>query len=251
MHNPTLRVISILDAVSNSDYGLTLSELSKMLNIPLGTISPIIKTLSNHRLLEFDSSKGKYLIGIKSYFIGSSFVSKNSALEIIREELKILSLECGETCQLGILQQRKVFYLLKIEGKESIRVVSEVGGHLPAHATALGKVLLSSLSNEELVSALAEGDLEKLTEDTITDIAVLEKQFQGIRETGFAFEKGESNKNTACIAIPIIQDNKCIAALSVAYPIFRETSEKKEELKELLFKYKKNVEKILLTYNLY
>ncbi len=251
MHNPTLRVISVLDAISNSDNGLSLSELSKKLNIPLGTISPIIKTLLHNRLLELDNNTNKYFIGIKAYFIGSSFSSKNSALEIIREELKLLSLESGETCQVGMLKQDKIFYILKIEGKESIRVVSEVGGHLPAHATALGKALLATLNEEELAKVLSINNLEPLTESTITSIDILKKQIKDIKSTGFAFEKGESNNNTACIAVPILQNNKYVAAVSVAYPIFLETEEKKEEIKQLLFKYKKNIEKILFNHNLF
>ncbi len=251
MHNPTLRVISILDAVSNSDNGLTLSELSKMLGIPFGTISPIIKTLLNHRLLELDSKSNKYVIGVKSYFIGSSFVSKNTALEIIREELRVLSEESGETCQVGILKENKVFYLLKIEGNESIRVVSEVGGHMPAHATALGKALLANLEDSDIRNILNNSSLEKLTDNTVIDISVLLEQIEDIRRTGFAFEKGESNENTACVSVPIMQNNTCIAALSVAYPVFRETPEKIESLMQQIFKYKKNIEKILLTHNLF
>lgn len=250
MHNPTLRVISILDAVSNSNNGLSLSELSKNLGIPLGTISPIIKTLSNKRLLELDTETNKYFIGIKSYFIGSAFVSKNTVLETIRTELEALSLKSGETCQLGILKENKVFYLLKIEGKESIRVVSEVGGNLPAHATALGKVLLASLSEDDYNKTIME-PLESLTSCTVTDLGCLKEQINEVKITGFAYEKGESNENTACISVPILQNNRCIAALSVAYPVFRETPQKIEEIKVLLTTYKNNVEKILLTHNLF
>ncbi len=250
MHNPTLRVINILDEVSNSTNGCTLSELSKKLSIPLGTISPIIKTLLNNKLLEFDYETNRYYIGVKSYYIGSAFVSKNTALEMIRQEMNQLSIATGETCQLGMLKSDKVFYLIKLEGKESIRVVSEVGGSLPAYATALGKVLMANTDESEIKEAFSDIKFEKLTENTISDLNTLNKQIEEIKKSGFAFERGESNENTACIAVPIYQQNKCVAAISVAYPIFRETDLKINEWKQTLLFYKKNIEKILLIHSL-
>lgn len=250
MHNPTLRVISILNALSNSQNGFTVSEMSKLLEIPLGTISPILKTLVNNRFLEFDYETNKYSIGVQSYFVGSSFISKNSALEVIREEIQNLSLICGETCQLGILKENRVFYLMKVEGGESIRIVSDVGGTLPAYATALGKTLLSNMDSEELENYYDNIEFLRLTENTIYDVETLKHQIADIKENGFGFEQGESNENAACIAIPIFQNNKCVASVSVVYPIFKNSEEKIAKLKNYLIDCRNNIEKVLLIHNI-
>ncbi len=249
VHNPTYRVISILQAISNHQEGFTLSELTKKTGIPLGTISPILKTLLNYRFLELDRSTNKYTIGIQSYYVGSSFISKNSTLDLIRQEMNSLSNNCNETCQLGILKGGQVFYLLKVEGQEAIRIVSEVGGSLPAYTTALGKVILSRYTEEELEQIYTEG-LTPLTSRTITDINILKKQLKDVRISGFATEKGESGEHTSCIAVPICQNHEVVAGLSVVFPSFRGTEEKKELIKKLLLKYKNNIEKILIDHNL-
>ncbi len=248
-HNPTYRVISILQAISNHQGGFTLSELTKETNIPLGTISPILKTLLDYRFLELDRSTNKYTIGIQSYYIGTSFVSKNSTLDLIRQEMNSLSNDCNETCQLGILKKGQVFYLLKVEGQEPIRIVSEVGGSLPAYTTALGKAILSRYTEEEIEQIYSEG-LIPLTSKTITDMNVLKKQLRDITGTGFATENGESGEHTSCIAVPIYQNHEVVAGLSVVFPSFRKTQEKKELIKKSLLKYKNNIEKILIDHNL-
>ncbi|SFL94891.1 IclR family transcriptional regulator [Halanaerobium salsuginis] len=249
VHNPTYRVISILQAVSNHQDGFTLSELTKETDIPLGTISPILKTLLDYRFLELDSSTNKYTIGIQSYYIGSSFVSKNSTLDLIRQEMNSLSNDCNETCQLGILKKGQVFYLIKVEGQEPIRIVSEVGKTLPAYTTALGKAILSRYTETELESLYPAG-LKALTSNTITDMELLKKQLKDVKATGFAIENGESGEDTSCIAVPICQNHEIVAGLSVVYPSFRETKEKQDFIKTALLKYKSNIEKILVEHNL-
>lgn len=234
-----------MQAVSTHPEGYTLSELTKVTGIPVGTISPILRTLVDYRFLEFNYETKEYTVGIQSYYIGSSFTSKNSTLALIRTELISLSEVCRETCQLGILKEGQVFYLLKVEGQEHIRVVSEVGGSLPAYATALGKAILSS-QDDKAIDTLYGGKMQALTPKTITNLKVLKEQLQEVRESGFAREHGESSEHTACIAVPICQNQEVVAALSVVYPTFRETEESSHVIEEALMKYKYNIEKILV-----
>lgn len=245
IHKPTYRVISILQTISNNEGEFILSEIAKKTNIPLSTISPILKTLLRYKLIDIDSSTNKYSMGIESYYIGSAFTSKNSTLDLIRAEMDSLSNECNETSQLGILREGQVFYLLKIEGQEHIRIVSEVGGSLPAYSTALGKAILSRYSEEEIDQMYA-GALTQLTSKTITDINILKLQLSDVKKNGFASENSESSEYTSCIAVPILQNNEIIASLSIVIPSFRETKEKNDTNKMLLFKYKSRIEKILI-----
>lgn len=249
VHKPTHRVISILQEISDESEGYTLSELTKRTGIPVGTISPILKTLLSYKFLELNPGTNKYTTGVNLFYIGSSFVSRNTALELVREEMHLLSAACKETCQFGILKGGQVFYLIKVEGKESIRIVSEVGGALPAYATALGKAILSNYSDEELEAMYGDG-MKALTPNTVTDLPELIEQLHGVKKTGFALENEESNDQICCIGVPINQNNKVVAGLSVVFPVFRKTVEKEEEIKALLIRHKRNIEKILINYNL-
>lgn len=248
-HNPTFRVITILQYISDKPEGYTLSELTKLTGIPVGTISPILKTLLHHKFLEIHPETNRYKIGIYSFYIGASFVSRNTTLELIRKEMQRLSETCNETSQFGILKGGQIFYLIKVESQETIRVVSEVGGSLPAYATALGKALLSGCTEEQISEMYADG-LKPITENTITSMDELLGQIEMIKQTGVASEEGESGLHTSCLGVPIMQDNKVVAGLSVVFPSFRNTPEKAQEALAMLQHHKSNIEKILMNYRL-
>lgn len=249
MHMPTYRVTSILNAVSNSEEGYTLSELTRKTGILTGTISPILKTLLEEGFLEMAQTGNRYKIGMQAYYIGLAFSKGSTTLELVRKEMEKLSKECNETSQLGILRDGEVFYLLKVEGNESIRVVSEVGGSLPAYATALGKAILSRYEAAELRALYPDG-LKALTANTVTDMAELNRQINEVKSRGFSYEEGESGEHTACIGTPIYQNGEVVAGLSVVFPIFRKSEEKSEIIRQALIKCKNNIEKILLNNSL-
>jgi len=249
MHMPTYRVISILNVLANSQEGYTLSEITRRTGILTGTISPILKTMLEEGFLEMTPTGNRYKIGIQAYYIGLAFSSGNSTLELVRKEMEVLSRVCGETCQLGVLRGGEVFYLVKVEGNESVRVVSDVGGSLPAYATALGKAVLSQFSGEELKALYPEG-LQKLTGNTVTVLEELEGQMAAIRETGFSYEEGESGEHTSCIGTPIYQSGNIVAGLSVVYPTFRKSEEHMRIIEAALVRCREHIEKIILNGNL-
>lgn len=249
MHMPTYRVTSILNALSNSQEGYTLSELTRKTGILTGTISPILKTLLEEGFLEMAPTGNRYKIGMQAYYIGLAFSKGSTTLELVRKEMEKLSKECNETCQMGILREGEVFYLLKVEGNESIRVVSEVGGSLPAYATGLGKAILSKYEESELKTFYPEG-LKALTANTVTDMEELNRQIEAIKSSGFSYEEGESGEHTACIGTAICQNGEIVAGLSVVFPIFRKSEEKAQTIRQALIKCKTNIEKILVNNSL-
>ena len=250
LHNPTLRVINIINNLALEENGYTFSELVKITGIPRGTLFPILKTLTEFNYIEFDKITNKYQIGVEIFLNGTIYRHKNTALELIKGQLELISQKCKETCHLGILKGKGLLYLLKIESKESIVLPSIVGKSLPANATALGKANLSGLSNKELEVLFKDG-LDSINDNTIVDLDVLKKEIAEIKKTGFAYEYCESSMYAECIAIPIKKNDKVIAAVSVTIPTFRSNEEKREEIKKLLLFHKKKIEVILKNFDLF
>ena len=55
-HNPTLRVLRILELIDANSGGLSLTEIANLLDLPKGTISPILKTLAATNYVVTDGS---------------------------------------------------------------------------------------------------------------------------------------------------------------------------------------------------
>ena len=125
---------------------------------------------------------------------------------------------------------------------------ADLGTRLPANATAVGKALLSGLTNEE-VRALYAGGLPRLTEQTITDVETLLAQLEAVRRGELAMEREESTDQLACWAAPLRRKGTVFAALSISVPLFRCREEKIELVRRSLLTAQAEIEKLAETRN--
>lgn len=244
-HRPTLRVLEVLELLSQNDEGYILSEISSILSIPKGSLHPIIQTLQDKHYIGYDRNTQRYSIGLKCYEVGNKYLSQMNVLDEIRDIAKKVVAECKETCHFAILNEKDVIYLLKEESNETIRMVSSIGKRIPAHSTAIGKALLSGFTVKQLED-LYSGGLSRITENTITDIHELCRQIEEVRKGKVAFESEESSLNVTCIAVPIEKDGNVVAAMSVSVPVFRATDEKKEQIRQILLQAKQEAEGFII-----
>lgn len=224
LHNPTLRVIRIINLLGEEPQGLTLTELSEKMEASKSTITPIMKTLVSQG---FASVKDyKYTLGLSLY---RQILSKNEPFikKTIRDEMERISDITRETSQLGVLKGPYILYMEKVDGNQEIQLVSFVGQTLPAYATALGKCILTTQTPEEIAALFAAG-FKKYTPNTITDLESLMNELEKVKKAGIAYDLQERKEGITCIAVPLTSNGSIIAALSVSAPSFRLTSEKEE-----------------------
>ena len=103
-HRATARVLDILESLSGSEEGLTLTELSQALDAPKSSLFPIVHTLEERRYLRQDDGTGRYTMGPRALVLGAAF-SADRGLAPITQVMKEVASKCQETCQMGILDQ--------------------------------------------------------------------------------------------------------------------------------------------------
>jgi IclR family KDG regulon transcriptional repressor len=246
-HNPTLRVIRILEQIDANPAGTSLTELSGNLDLPKGTISPILKTLAATGYILWKNSR--YTIGPRAFELGLGFAGENDAISLIRRQMRDIVAEVGELCQMGVLSNLDVLYILKETPNTPISVISEVGRKVPAHVTGLGKALLSGKADGELRALYADYPLTAYTKNSITDLDVLLRQIREARRTGVAYECEESKADVECVAVPLVLDGAVKAAISVTVPKFRYDAEKRRQIAEVLLQKKKLIETVSCVQN--
>lgn len=244
MHKPTERVVSILNEIRYSEDGLTVKDISTRTNIPMSTLSPIIKTLVASKFLE--QQDNKYILGLELFKIANSYVNTSNALTIIKDYMKNIVNECNEICQLGIYEKSGyVFYLAKVEPTQSIKIISNVGTKIAANASSLGKALLSKFNESEIKEIFKDG-MKKYTKNTIISVEKLIKEIEKFKNIGYYEEIGEVSEDIRCTSVPIELNNKVVAALSISIPIFRADEERIKLVKDTLLKYKPRMEASLI-----
>lgn len=147
--------------------------------------------------------------------------------------MEALARVTGEIVHLSILDKSDIVYLEKKGGGQTLTVATKVGGRNPAHASAMGKVLLSGLSPEEFGQILPVASLTRLTPRTISEKGELIKELERVRDHGFAVDDEESFPGIRCVAAPIrAEDGRTVAAISVTVPKQRMGRQRVEEIRE-------------------
>lgn len=245
-HRSVERALEIMELLAASDTALSMNEICKQLNLPKSSAFPVIHTLKNKKYLNTDPVTGKYCIGIKMFEIGRGYLENTDFIQEIKNIVKQLSAEYNETVHFGILDNTEVVYILKEEGNQAIRMASSIGKRMPAHATSLGKALLSGLTDNQIRELYRDKSFEKLTPYTITDLEELIDQIHNVRESSVSFEEQESTQGICCTGVPICdKSGKVVAALSIALPIFRLTKYGLAEYRDSLICSAKKIENIL------
>lgn len=233
-----------MEIIASHNGEMSLREISRKTKIPVGTLTPILKTLAVRDYLDVDPQSKLYSIGLRAFLSGIPFVHASDTYQGIRSVLTDMSQRTGETTHYCTLDGGNVLYVSKVESSQPIRMYSDIGKQLPAYGTAVGKALLSDMDLEELKALYPEG-LKPLTANTITSFDVLYEQLLEVRATGFSYECEESNVGIRCIATPVRVNGKIVGAVSVVIPIFRYSEQKREKIESLLVKGSKVLAEVL------
>lgn len=242
MHNPTLRVLEILNLLCKNAQPMRLSDISRELNMPKSTLLPILQTMVQQQYIRKDEAE-RYGPGYALLDLGAAARSQYSESDHIRENLKILVEKFNETCYFGVPEAGFVRYVEKIDSPQPLRMLTTIGHRLPAYATGIGKALLLDKTKEQLLLMYPQTP-EKLTKNTITDMELLYTQLQKAKQLGYTWEVEESTEHIRCFAAPIRKNGVIIGAVSIAIPIFRYQKEQKNSIIKALKETAKKIENV-------
>lgn len=213
-----IRVFDITELLAKHESGLTFTEIRTHLRLPKSSTSALLHTMLTRGYLYHDDT-GRYHLGIRYWEAGQVVWRTLGIDSFVLDHLRRCADSLLEAVQMAVLDGWENIYIAKVEPDRHLRLESNIGSRLPAHATALGKVLLAGLDPDECESRLAKVTLERFTDRTITDKNILWKHLQAIREDGFGTDDGEYTTGVYCVAVPILDSKgKWIAAISFSVP---------------------------------
>lgn len=225
-----VRVLGVLEQLSQQRT-IGLEELSREIKLAKPTVYRFLLTLQElgyARRAEGD----RWAITLKMFNVGSRALDHLDLHAAARPVAEELAEELGETIHMGVLDGDSAVYVLKIESKYHIRMYSRVGRRMPLYCTAIGKVLLAYMTEEEREAALKGVKLTAITKNTITSRTALNAELAQIRKQGYALDNEEREEGLHCIGAPIFDyTGAVVATLSVSWPGFRyERGEESEKI---------------------
>ncbi len=158
------RALDVLEGLARGPA--TLSELSRLLDIPKSSLHGLMRTLTDRGWVTATPDGRRFRLGLRALQVGTRFVDEDELVTHVAASLDRLASVTGETVQQARLDGDQIVYLAKRDTTHQVRIISSIGTRLPAHATALGKALLAA---DPGASARLSPPLAPLTPHTLTD----------------------------------------------------------------------------------
>jgi DNA-binding IclR family transcriptional regulator len=213
------KTVAILQAFSLEQFSQTFADLQRSTGLPKATLHRLLGDLVAARLL--DRVDGRYRLSMLVFELGMRASVERSLLEVAFPFLEDLYERTHELVHLGVREGSEVLYIAKVGGHQQAVSPSRIGGRMPLHATAIGKVLLAH-APPNVQAQVLERPLPRRCPRTITSAAVLRKQLETTSTTGTAYEYEESAVGIVCVAAPVVDgDGNILAAISVTGPVNR------------------------------
>ena len=227
------RAIDLLEAFRNGSEELGVAELAEAVDLPRATVHRLLASLTHRGILAHNERAGKYRLGLKLFELGSLVGNAFDVKSIAHPYLVSLVKESGETAHLVILDGVDIVFVDKVETDNPFRMVSQIGGRLPARHSGSGKALLAELSDEELARRFADAAHTNGGHDV--DLARLREHLALVRAQGWAIDDQETQAGLRCVGT-VIRDHTgtAIAGMSISGPVVRISDDRVLDLATLL-----------------
>lgn len=229
------RALSLLEYLASAERGISLTDLARRARLAPSTVHRLLSTLEQQGFAELDADRGLWVVGVRAFVVGNAFLAHRDFVATARPLMRHLMEESGESVNLGILEDGEVVFLSQVECREMMRMFVRLGGRVPAHASGVGKALLSAFPESRVDDILQQRGLQRFTDNTIDTRAILREDLARARERGYAIDNEEHAVGLRCVASTIHDEfSEPIAAISLSGPRARIIDDRVEVLGRLV-----------------
>lgn len=245
-----MKTFDILDLFLKGNYPLSVTEISRTLNLNKTTVSRILSKLEKRGYLRQVEKRGKFVLG--TIFLEFS--------GIVKSQLKLREIALPFLFELNRLVKESVIIAEWDRRKDVItetfhetsytesplKVVPDEGISIPLFCTCLGKIILADMSEDELETYLINNPLNRRTPKTIVDVQTLKNQLINIRKEEVSFDDEEYAIGVFGIASDIRDSTgKVAGSVGILAPSARRSRAEMLELAPILKQYSNNISKQL------
>jgi DNA-binding IclR family transcriptional regulator len=216
------RAFAILEEVARSREGINLADLSKAVGLHNSTTFHLVKTMVQLGYVSQARDSKRYRIGAKLFTLAAGALEENALLGLVTPVLETLTRETGEAGHFAIRSGNDIVVIARTAGSGLLQMVDRTGAQRPAHATALGKVLLSALNDEQIRQFLDAVPPRRFTAKTIVERDALLREIEAVRRKGLAYDDGEFDAEIRCVAVPVRDfAGRVAGAVGISGPVWR------------------------------
>ncbi|MES2978701.1 MAG: IclR family transcriptional regulator [Pseudomonadota bacterium] len=223
---PTVQVIgrmfTLLEILAEREDAVSLKEISEKSGLHPSTAHRILNDLATGRFVDRPVA-GSYRLGMRLLELGNLVKARLSVRDAALIPMRELHKLTQQPVNLSMRQGDEIIYVERAYSERSgMQVVRAIGGRAPLHLTSVGKLFLAFDDPQRLRNYATRTGLAGHTRNSITQLAVLERELAKARQYGLARDNEELELGVRCMAAGIYDDqSKLIAGLSISAPADR------------------------------
>lgn len=216
------RTFEILEAVA-ARGGATAREIAEATALPLPTVYRLARELLDSEYLVHIREEKRFELGYKLHQLGVSLHQQLGVPREVRAAVTGLHERLGVASYLAVHRGHQIVVVHTADAPSCPRLDPiDFGFHEAAHATALGKILLAAMDDEQRLLHLDPEPMPRFGPDTITTHADLMTQLDDVADRGFAWEEGEFSAGATCAAAAVRSGSgMLVGSVAVSAPTTR------------------------------
>src|SRR5579871_5604414 len=220
------RGLRLLHLFSQYSRGLTAKQVAGLSRLPVSTVHRFLANLVTAGFLSCDVD-GTYHLGIACFAIGQAAVGQLDIRRLSLPYLRELNHQTRETIHLTVRHGLSAVYVEKLDSPEPLRIHSRIGAAVPLYCTAVGKIMLAYMPEDEQERILPQLNLQRQTSNSVGNLQELKTELYRVRKNGYACDLEENERHIRCVAAPIwdhtgsVQSSLSLTAPTVRMPVAR------------------------------
>ena len=209
------RAFRLLDLLSTTEEGLTLSDLARALNMSKGSIHGLLKTLEGSRAIEQVEDR-RFVLGPRMYDLAQAYIQRAGLRHFALPAMRRLASGAGETVCLGRIEQKgvRVIECVVDEGEQAgLHIAVRRGMRIPLLAGACGAVVLSTWPVAQREQYVREHPLPRFTERSVTDPQQFLARVEEVTHTGISIDREEYLHGVNAVSTPVYGAGGALVAL--------------------------------------
>ncbi len=212
------RAFEILEFLRVKRQPMRPNEIASEIGAPRSSVYELVNLLLAQGMLDYQGGDGRVFLGRRLYYLGTAYAEQFDLMRECDRMLVRLAEETRETAQMCLLEGRKYTVAMMREGIRPFRISSNVGELVSIPWTASGRLLVSHLSDAEILDLIPPDDFV-LPNGRRLDPAEFIAEVRSAARDGYFTFNSEVENFTHCFAVPIHQaDGACIATLCLVTP---------------------------------
>ncbi|GAM62813.1 pca regulon regulatory protein pcaR [Vibrio ishigakensis] len=218
------RGLSVIRSFQKNRMTMTLSETAEANDMSRASARRFLLTLQTLGYVKVEGRQ--FSLTPKVLELGYSYLANLDVGGVVSSQLEQVTQQIHQSSSAAVLDGTDIVYIARVPVRSLLAFNLQIGARLPAYATSMGRVLLSQLPEQKVISILEGSNIESLTPYTLTSQADILRELEIVKQQGYSINDQELELGLRSVAVPVVnQKGQVKLTLNISTHVSQVSSE--------------------------